>query len=156
MHAIRSDLLFVSAVAGVIATIVQDLIGSVLIVFIPSYLNCVRIAAGILLPSEQVMVGGLLSTLLGFQIDAVVSIAIGVVTMLLLKYWGHDYYILKGVIVGAFSWVIFYVVLSRLLSQVYPTASALHAQLSFLNHLLFGVVLTWLIVRLRKGQKGLS
>ncbi|HWI54818.1 MAG TPA: hypothetical protein VNT57_03950 [Desulfobacteria bacterium] len=111
--------------------------------FMPSYLNCVRIASGIILSPEQVMSGGFWPFLFGFQIDVIVGIVVAFVVVNAFQRFGTDYYIFKGVIVGLASWVLFYVTLSKFLSSVHPTGSILQAELSFLKHIVFGVSLTW-------------
>lgn len=144
------DSLVIAALAGTTAKVIQDILGLIIIQFLPPYLNCVRIAAGLLLTPEQVMKGGFWPTLLGFQIDLIVGISVAFVTVLALQKWGHDYYIFKGAIVGLISWALFYNVLSRLLSRVYPTGSILQGEISFFTHLAFGITLTWSAVRLGK------
>lgn len=139
----KKDILIIGALAGTVATVVQDVLGFIIIMFLPPYLNCIRIAGGLILRPDQVMKGGFWPILLGFQIDLIVAIVIGVVAVLILEQWGRDHYIIKGAMIGLIAWALFYNVLSRLLSRVYPSGSILHAELAFLTHLIFGISLTY-------------
>lgn len=47
------DTLVIGTLAGISAKIVHTLLGFFTISFIPSYLNCTRIAAGLLLTSKE-------------------------------------------------------------------------------------------------------
>jgi len=150
----RRDSLITAAFAGTIAKVIQDALGSITIhFFIPSYLNCVRIAGGIILTPEQVLSGGFWPFLLGLQIDLIVGIVVAFVAVNALQKFGTDYYIFKGVIVGLASWVLFYITLSQFLSSVHPTGLILQAELSFLKHIVFGISLTWSAVWFDKRLK---
>lgn len=149
----RPDSFMIGAIAGLTAKVIQDGIGLIVIMFVPTYLNCVRIAAGLLLTPEQVLSGAFWPTLLGFQIDAIVGMSVGVVTVFGLQTWGDDYLLFKGAMVGLICWALFYTVLSRLLSSVYPVGSILHGEIAFFSHLAFGVSLVWSAVWLGKGFK---
>ena len=140
------DILVIGALAGIMAKVVHGILGHATILVWPTYLNCVRIAAGLLLTPDQVMQGGFGPILLGVQIDFVVGIVIGIVTVLILDKWGYDLYLVKGAMVGLVSWALLYVVLSRLLSQVHPVGSLLYAQIAFFTHLVFGISITQSIV----------
>lgn len=148
---VKEDTLIIAAFAGTVAKVIQDALGMITIhFFIPSYLNCVRIAGGIILTPEQVMSGGFWAFLLGFLIDVIVGMMVAFVTVNALQRLGTDYYIFKGVLVGLASWVIFYITLAKFLSNVYPSGSILHAGVSFFWHIAFGVALTWSAVWISK------
>ncbi|MBC2723428.1 hypothetical protein [Desulfosporosinus sp.] len=143
----KKDTLLIGAVAGTIAKVIQDAIGFIIITFfLPTYINCVRIAGGLLLTPNEMMSGGFWPSLLGFQIDLIVSIVVGIISVLILQHWGHDYYLFKGAMIGLVCWVLLYIVLSKLLSSVYPFGSILHAEISFIKHITYGIVLTWVAV----------
>lgn len=147
----KKDTLIIGALSGTVATLVQDLLGMMVVYLIwPPFLNCIRIAGGLILKPDQVMEGGFWPILLGFQIDLIVGIVIGVVTVLILQRWGRDYYLLKGAMIGLIAWALFYNVLSRLLSRVYPEGSVLQTQIALLTHLAFGISLTWSAVWFEK------
>ncbi|NLM52173.1 MAG: hypothetical protein GX197_05070 [Firmicutes bacterium] len=147
----RPDFFIIGVLAGIFSSLIRYLLGFSIIYFLPSYLNCVRIAACILLPPAQVMAGGFWVTAIGLQIDMVVSVAVSLVTLFILEYSGFSHYLFKGAIIGATTWSVFYVVLSRSLSQFPPVASILAIELSFLVHIIYGMVLTWTIIRLKKA-----
>lgn len=150
-HRLGMDTLLIGALSGITAKLIHDLLGAIIIMFfLPSYLNCVRIAAGLLLSPEQVLSGGFWPTLLGLQIDLVVGMVVAIVTVLILQQWGKDYYKIKGIMVGLISWALFYITLSRFLSSVHPSGSVLQAQLSFLTHMAFGISLSLSIVWLSR------
>lgn len=152
----NKDTLLIGAVAGTIAKVIQDIIGFIIITFfLPTYINCVRIAGGLLLTPDQMMSGGFWPNLLGFQIDLIVSIVVGIVSVLILQRWGHDYYLFKGAMIGLVSWALFYTVLSQLLSTVNPFGSILHAEISFINHIIYGITLTWVAVWFGKSSDSL-
>lgn len=143
----KKDTLLIGAVAGTIAKVIQDAMGFITITFfLPTYINCVRIAGGLLLTPDEMMSGGFWQSLLGFQIDLIVSIIVGIISVLILKHWGLDYYLYKGAMIGLVCWALFYTVLSKLLSTVYPFGSILHAELSFIKHIIYGIALTWVAV----------
>ncbi|KGK91183.1 hypothetical protein DP73_04920 [Desulfosporosinus sp. HMP52] len=151
------DTLLIGAVSGIAAKLIQDLLGAIIIMFfLPSYLNCVRIAGGLLLLPEQVLSGRFWPTLLGLQIDMVVGIVVAIVAVLIFQHWGNDYYKIKGVMVGLIAWVLLYSTLSRFLSSVHPSGSILQAELSFLTHIIFGLSLSWCIIWLRKFKNSNS
>ena len=139
----KNDILIIGTFSGIVAKVIHGILGYIAIQIWPSYLNCIRIAAGLMFSPEQVMAGSFWIILYGMQIDLVVGVVIAIVTILILERWGYDYYIWKGAMVGLVSWVLFYNVLSRLLSRVYPTDSILHGEISFVTHLAFGISLTW-------------
>lgn len=132
INRLGKDTLIIGALAGTAAKLIHDILGSLIILFYPPFLNCPRIAAGLILTPEQVMQAGFWSTLLGFQIDLVVGIVVAIVTVIILQKWGTDYYIVKGAMVGIVCWALFYIVLSRLLSSVYPDGSILQAEIAYL------------------------
>lgn len=144
------DTLVIGALAGIVAKLIHDLLGLIIILFFPSFLNCPRIAAGIILTQEQVMQGSFWPILLGFQIDLAVAVVIATVTVIILQKWGTDYYIVKGAMIGVITWALFYIVLSRLLSNVYPAGSVLQAEIAYFTHLVFGISLTWSAVWIEK------
>ncbi|MFZ5944461.1 MAG: hypothetical protein ACOYVD_10145 [Bacillota bacterium] len=150
-HRFKKDTLVIGALAGIIATLVQDLLGLLAIMIWSPFLNCIRIAGGLMLRPDQVLGGGLWPFILGFQIDLVVGIVFGVVTVIILQQWGNDFFILKGAMIGLAAWALFYNVLSRQLSRVYPAESVLQAEIAFLTHLAFGISLTYSVVWLSKS-----
>lgn len=151
MHAKRVDRFVVGALAGIIASLVRFILGySIIFFLIPDFLNCTRIAAGIILPPAQVMAGGFWVTAVGLQIDLVVSIVVGLIATFILEYTGAGYYLFKGAVIGATTWSVFYAVLSRFLSQLYPVDSIVAAELSFLIHVIYGIALVSIIARFKK------
>lgn len=147
----EKDALIIGALSGIVATVVQDLLGVIIIYMIwPPFLNCIRIAGGLILTPEQVMKGGFWPFIIGFKIDLIVGIVIGVTTVLILRRWGKDHFIIKGAMIGLITWALFYNVLSKLLSRVYPVGSILQAEIAFLTHLAFGISLTWSAVWLEQ------
>jgi hypothetical protein len=152
----KADTIIVGAIAGLAAKTVHTILGWLVILLYPTYLNCNRIAAGLILTEVQVMQGGFLPFLIGLQIDFIVGMVVAFVTVLVLQHWGRDHYILKGAMAGLVSWALFYIVLSGLLSQVSPDGSMLHAEVAFFTHLLFGITLSltavWLMRRLERSE----
>jgi hypothetical protein len=150
---LSKDSMVTGAIAGIIAKIVQSILGFIIVTFIePTYLNCIRIAGGLILAPQQVIEGGIWPYLLGLQIDFIVGIVVAVVAVLVFDSLGYDYYLLKGAMTGLISWAFFYVFLSQFVSKVHPEGNILQIQYALFTHLAFGISITSSIVWLRKNR----
>ena len=89
----RVDFFVIGALAGIFSSIIRYILGYIIILFLPDYLNCVRIAASIILDPVQVMAGGFGVTAIGLQIDIVVSVVVSLVALFILEHSGHNFFL---------------------------------------------------------------
>lgn len=95
-------------------------------------------AAGIFLEGSQAK--SPLGRILGNIADNMIAAGLGVTCTYWLTLMGKDYYLLKGAALGAAEWTALYGMLSRMgATSIYPV-TPLNGLVSFVSHLVFGMV----------------
>ena len=153
------DPVVLGALAGMAGAVVKFLLELVVLIFIPSYKSCLRLAGAILFDATFTL-SHLSALFLGFEIDLIVSSVAGFVAVEILAFSGRDWLLFKGAGGGALSWVICYATLCRFLSRIeIINTPFLETQLSLLVHIIFGMVVVRAAVEIerrwpaREGRK---
>lgn len=131
------DLLLIGAISGVAGAIVKDSLELLILIFIPTFTTCLRLAAGIVFSSEKVKKS--IFPLVGLEIDIAVSIVVGIIVALVLFRFGFDYWKVKGITIGLLAWTIIEITLAKYLSSFPVSTSVLALEISLLIHLIYGI-----------------
>ncbi len=139
------DRILAGSIAGMIATLVMAVPNFVLWKFgIIKYLYFHVAASALTLPHN-------ISTPLGITVgiiaDVITGGTIGIIAILLLKFFGRDYWWYKGLIVGSLIWLWGFGVMTGLCGVKITSVQPLFQLTSLVDHLIFGFILTYLIVK---------
>ncbi|OWZ83411.1 hypothetical protein [Natranaerobius trueperi] len=141
-----NDIFTLGALAGVIANIPVNLFDFFLYHFGINKIYIWHISTSVFVEKKDIKTG--IGLFIGFINDYSVAGVKGVITAFLLHFTGSEFYLLKGITVGLFFWLIIFGCLLRLkiahLDPVEPITNLSHLTW----HILFGALTSWLIVYL--------
>lgn len=131
------DLLLIGAASGITGIITKDLLELLVLIFMPNFITCPQLAAGIILNPKQAKSGIL--PLIGLEIDIAVGIIVGIIVALALTRFGFDHWMFKGMTLGLLAWTIIEVTLAKYLSSIPLPTSVLAWEISLLIHFIYGI-----------------
>jgi hypothetical protein len=134
--------------AGIISSIVKDVLGVITLwTKIVSY-HIVFIAADIFMDSPDIR--SFKGCLLGLVVDLIIGGSLGMVVGVFLKRTSYDYYLLKGFFLGLLVWLVFIGFIMHTLLFVFSMILIQFNDLiqSMIAHVVYGTLTAYLIIRL--------
>ncbi len=139
------DTIIVGAVAGLIGNIPKTIIAWILHLMGVLRYTFIHIAAGYFVSAQYI--DNPVSLIMGFIADYTSAAVLGFVMYLMLKKFGTDYAVLKGLGCGAFLYLIFYGAFMALDITRANLLTPLPNLLLLFPHMVFGGTTCWLLKR---------
>jgi uncharacterized membrane protein YagU involved in acid resistance len=141
------DRIISGSLAGLVTGIITGLIVAALFSLGLTNYNSTHIAGGLFL--KQVLVQPVLIWLtIGWITHLTISTATGVLFAVILSRTGYDYGLIKGLLFGVALWFLNFGILAPLLDYtLMPPLNGFDLLVSFVRHLLYGGMLSILLIR---------
>jgi len=145
------DRILAGTVAGMIATLIKSIPNIILWKLgIVKYFY-LHIAASAMLGPEDVQAP--LGLVVGFIVDIITGGSLGILVILVLKYFGSDYWWYKGILVGNLIWLWGLGVMINFGAARLVPLEPLFRLTSLLEHQLFGLIAAYLIIKWYPAEK---
>jgi hypothetical protein len=145
------DRILAATIAGMIATMVKTVPNYFLWKFGVVKYFYLHIAASAMVLNRDI--DSFTGLAVGFIVDIIMGGTLGIIIIMLLKYFGTDYWWYKGMVAGNIIWLWGLGVLINLGSARLAPVDPLFRLTSLIEHQIFGLVATYLIVRWYPKEK---
>ena len=140
------DRILAGSIAGMIATLIKSIPNLILWKLgIVKYLYFHLAASALIKPTS---VHTTLGLIVGVVTDVITGGSLGIITVFLFKFTGHDYWWYKGLLVGNMVWLWGMGILINLGAARIVPVEPLFRLTSLLDHQLFGLIMAYLIIKL--------
>jgi hypothetical protein len=138
--------------SGVVSNLIRNIFSSIFYYLGYKEYTIWQFASSAILPQSEFE--KITALFLGLFNDFAIASILGIITVYFIYFTGTDNYILKGFIIGATAWMLIFIPVTQLnISRIKPESITSNI-IYLLNHLLLGILLSIIIIKL--GKKALK